>query len=144
MNQTKAQRYKKHYTLINVYSHTDIYINENTHFSFSNMHCAFSNRGQIFSIPVFLSLFPLRSSSIRFEGFELNAEVRAAQPAAVILLLFSLQRKKTKTGNSIRFLSNPSLINNNYSVMERLYLPSISALLQGSPTGGSRPTRGPQ
>ncbi len=88
-----------------------MYINENTHFNFSNMHCVFSNRGQIFSIPVFPSLFPLRSSSIRFEGFELNAEVRAAQLFSVILLLLSLQRKK-KTGNSILFISKPYLINN--------------------------------
>jgi len=72
-------------------------MHKNTHLSFSNLHCGFFNRGQIFSIPEFSSLFPLRSSSIRFEGFELNAEIRAAQPSAVILWLFSLQRKKTRT-----------------------------------------------
>jgi len=70
-------------------------MHKNTHFSFSNLHCGFFNRGQIFSIPEFRSSFPLRSSSIRFEGFELNAEVRAAQPSAVKLLLFNLQRNKT-------------------------------------------------
>ncbi len=73
-----------------------MYINENTHFSFSNLHSVLFNSRQIFCIPESPSLFPLRSSSLRFEGLELNAEVRAAQPSAVILLLFNLQRQKQK------------------------------------------------
>lgn len=36
------------------------------------------------------SVFPLRFSSIRCEGFELRAEVRAAHPFSVTLLLLRL------------------------------------------------------
>jgi len=52
--------------------------------------------------PELPNLFSLRSSTIRFEGFELKAEVRAAQPSAVILLQLNLLKtEQNKNKNAV-------------------------------------------
>jgi len=46
-------------------------------------------------IPGFPSLFSLRSSSVRFEGFEFRAAARTWHPPSVIQLFFRLHKEKT-------------------------------------------------
>ena len=65
-----------------------------TYSSFCSLQCGFSSRTEMCFTPESPSLFPLRFSSIRCEGFDLRAEVRAAQPSSVILLLLSLLGKR--------------------------------------------------
>ena len=48
------------------------------------------------------SLFPLRFSSIRCEGFDVRAEVRSAQPSSVVLLSFSLERERIESVKMLR------------------------------------------
>ncbi|XDV23246.1 hypothetical protein PO909_027914, partial [Leuciscus waleckii] len=62
--------------------------------SFSSLHCGFISRSQRFFTPESPSLFPLRSSSLRCDGFDFRAEVTAEQPSSVILQYLNLHLKK--------------------------------------------------
>jgi len=51
-----------------------------TYPSFSSLHRGSSNRAESCFIPKSVMTFPLRSSSLRWDGFDLRAELRSAQP----------------------------------------------------------------
>lgn len=72
-----AMRYTKNF-------YTFIFAFLNTYFSFSSLHCKFSNRVEKHFIPESLSVLLLRSSSIRFEGFDIKAEARADRSSSLM------------------------------------------------------------
>ena len=90
-----------------------------TYSSVCSVQCGFSSRSEMCFTPESPSLFPLRFSSIRCEGFDLRAEVRAAQPSFVILLLLSLWR--AERGN-LGFLKYKYLITSSFGVWPHFVL----------------------
>lgn len=62
----------------------------NTHSSVFSLQCWCCNKSEMCFTPESPSLLPLRCSSVRCVGFDVRAEVRAAQPSGVILTSLSL------------------------------------------------------